>query len=171
MLRGRHPDAGPRNVLLLWAPKQSRDHCARDRASVIMCRSQPGPMPKRKISPRYIADHIRRVLKDGGSAPHAEGVLPSSARPPGRGRPGLRGPVFNVGAQYPGKSRCLVASLLGMTSVGGGRSALGFRLSASGSRLLGSCVVETCCRAPLGRPDEGVRAYVVQCLARSSRPT
>ena len=31
-------------------------------------------MPKRKISPRYIADHIRRVLKDGGSAPHAKGV-------------------------------------------------------------------------------------------------
>ena len=31
-------------------------------------------MPKRKITPHYIADHIRRVLKDGGSAPHAEGV-------------------------------------------------------------------------------------------------
>jgi 3-methyladenine DNA glycosylase AlkD len=31
-------------------------------------------MPKRKIKPAYIADHIRRVLKDGGSAPHAEGV-------------------------------------------------------------------------------------------------
>jgi 3-methyladenine DNA glycosylase AlkD len=31
-------------------------------------------MPTRKISPGYIADHIRRVLKDGGSAPHAEGV-------------------------------------------------------------------------------------------------
>ena len=31
-------------------------------------------MPKRKITPRYIADHIRRVLKDGGSAPYAEGV-------------------------------------------------------------------------------------------------
>jgi 3-methyladenine DNA glycosylase AlkD len=31
-------------------------------------------MPKREISPVYIADHIRRVLKDGGSAPHAEGV-------------------------------------------------------------------------------------------------
>lgn len=31
-------------------------------------------MPRRKITPRYIADHIRRVLKDGGSAPHAEGV-------------------------------------------------------------------------------------------------
>lgn len=31
-------------------------------------------MPKRKIRPAYIAAHIRRVLKDGGSAPHAEGV-------------------------------------------------------------------------------------------------
>src|SRR4051812_3008905 len=31
-------------------------------------------MPNRKISPTYIAEHIRRVLKDGGSAPHAEGV-------------------------------------------------------------------------------------------------
>jgi 3-methyladenine DNA glycosylase AlkD len=31
-------------------------------------------MPKRKITPAYIAAHIRRVLKDGGSAPHAEGV-------------------------------------------------------------------------------------------------
>jgi 3-methyladenine DNA glycosylase AlkD len=31
-------------------------------------------MATRKITPRYIADHIRRVLKDGGSAPHAEGV-------------------------------------------------------------------------------------------------
>lgn len=30
--------------------------------------------PKRKITPTYIAAHIRRVLKDGGSAPHAEGV-------------------------------------------------------------------------------------------------
>ena len=28
-------------------------------------------MPNRKISPAYIADHIRRVLKDGGSAPHS----------------------------------------------------------------------------------------------------
>ena len=27
-----------------------------------------------KATPSYIADHIRRVLKDGGSAPHAEGV-------------------------------------------------------------------------------------------------
>ena len=31
-------------------------------------------MPKRRITPSYIAAHIRRVLKDGGSAPHAEGV-------------------------------------------------------------------------------------------------
>src|SRR5436309_465912 len=31
-------------------------------------------MPGRTITPRYIADHIRRMLKDGGSAPHAEGV-------------------------------------------------------------------------------------------------
>src|SRR5246127_2968793 len=31
-------------------------------------------MPKRKITPEYIAAHIRRVLKDGGSAPHAEDV-------------------------------------------------------------------------------------------------
>ena len=31
-------------------------------------------MPKHKISPDYIADHIRRVLKDGGSAPHSEEV-------------------------------------------------------------------------------------------------
>ena len=31
-------------------------------------------MTKRKITPAYIAAHIRRVLKDGGSAPHAEGV-------------------------------------------------------------------------------------------------
>jgi len=30
-------------------------------------------MPKRK-TPAYVAAHIRRVLKDGGSAPHAEGV-------------------------------------------------------------------------------------------------
>lgn len=31
-------------------------------------------MPNRKLTPNYIAAHIRRVLKDGGSAPHAEGV-------------------------------------------------------------------------------------------------
>jgi 3-methyladenine DNA glycosylase AlkD len=31
-------------------------------------------MSKREITPRYIADHIRRVLKDGGSAPHSEDV-------------------------------------------------------------------------------------------------
>ena len=31
-------------------------------------------MPKRKLTPNYIAAHIRRVLKDGGSAPHSEDV-------------------------------------------------------------------------------------------------
>lgn len=31
-------------------------------------------MPTRKITPEYVAAHIRRMLKDGGSAPHAEGV-------------------------------------------------------------------------------------------------
>jgi 3-methyladenine DNA glycosylase AlkD len=31
-------------------------------------------MPRRKITPTYIASHMRRVLKDGGSAPHAEEV-------------------------------------------------------------------------------------------------
>jgi 3-methyladenine DNA glycosylase AlkD len=31
-------------------------------------------MPMREITPGYIADHIRRVLKDGGSAPHSEEV-------------------------------------------------------------------------------------------------
>src|SRR5947207_15339607 len=31
-------------------------------------------MSKRRITPHYIADHIRRVLKNGGSAPHAEGL-------------------------------------------------------------------------------------------------
>jgi len=31
-------------------------------------------MPKRKITPAYIAAHIRRVLKDGGSAPHSKEV-------------------------------------------------------------------------------------------------
>ena len=31
-------------------------------------------MPTHKITPDYIADHIRRVLKDGGSAPHSEDV-------------------------------------------------------------------------------------------------
>jgi len=31
-------------------------------------------MPKHRITPEYIAAHVRRVLKDGGSAPHAEGV-------------------------------------------------------------------------------------------------
>ena len=31
-------------------------------------------MPKRKITPNYLADHIRRVLLDGGSAPHSAEV-------------------------------------------------------------------------------------------------
>jgi len=31
-------------------------------------------MPNPKLTPSYIAAHIRRVLKDGGSAPHAEDV-------------------------------------------------------------------------------------------------
>jgi 3-methyladenine DNA glycosylase AlkD len=31
-------------------------------------------MPKRRLTPNYIAEHIRRVLKDGGSAPHADEV-------------------------------------------------------------------------------------------------
>jgi 3-methyladenine DNA glycosylase AlkD len=31
-------------------------------------------MPRRKLTPAYIVDHIRRVLKDGGSAPHSEDV-------------------------------------------------------------------------------------------------
>lgn len=31
-------------------------------------------MPRRRITPSYIAAHIRRVLEDGGSAPHAADV-------------------------------------------------------------------------------------------------
>lgn len=31
-------------------------------------------MANPRLRPKYIADHIRRVLKDGGSAPHAEGM-------------------------------------------------------------------------------------------------
>src|SRR5579862_8797260 len=31
-------------------------------------------MPKRSITPNYIADHIRRVLRDGGPAPHSKEV-------------------------------------------------------------------------------------------------
>ena len=31
-------------------------------------------MPNRKVTPAYIAAHIRRVLKDGGSAPHSKEV-------------------------------------------------------------------------------------------------
>jgi 3-methyladenine DNA glycosylase AlkD len=40
--------------------------------SVLMTR--PSPCQKRTITPTYIADHIRRVLKDGGSAPHSKEV-------------------------------------------------------------------------------------------------
>lgn len=31
-------------------------------------------MPTKRITSKYIADHIRRLLKDGGSAPHSEEV-------------------------------------------------------------------------------------------------
>jgi 3-methyladenine DNA glycosylase AlkD len=31
-------------------------------------------MPRRRITPNYIAAHIRRLLKDGGSAPHSQDV-------------------------------------------------------------------------------------------------
>ena len=31
-------------------------------------------MSEREITPNYIADCIRRVLKDGGSTPHSEDV-------------------------------------------------------------------------------------------------
>jgi len=31
-------------------------------------------MSNSRVTPSYIADHIRRVLKDGGSAPHSEDV-------------------------------------------------------------------------------------------------
>jgi len=44
------------------------------RAQQLSRRSFKRIMPKRKITPRYIADHIRRVLKDGGSAPHSQEV-------------------------------------------------------------------------------------------------
>ncbi len=33
-----------------------------------------GNVANSKVTPSYIADHIRRVLKDGGSAPHSEDV-------------------------------------------------------------------------------------------------
>jgi len=38
------------------------------------CPSSGTIMAKRKLTPSYIAAHIRRVLKDGGSAPHSEDV-------------------------------------------------------------------------------------------------
>ena len=31
-------------------------------------------MPERQITPKYIADHIRRLLRDGGSSPHSDEV-------------------------------------------------------------------------------------------------
>ena len=31
-------------------------------------------MPTRKVTPKYIADHIRQVLRNGGSAPHSKEV-------------------------------------------------------------------------------------------------
>lgn len=31
-------------------------------------------MPNRKVTPKYIADHIRQLLRNGGSAPHSEEV-------------------------------------------------------------------------------------------------
>jgi 3-methyladenine DNA glycosylase AlkD len=40
----------------------------------VLFRAGLGIMAKRQITPEYIAAHIRRVLKDGGSAPHAAGV-------------------------------------------------------------------------------------------------
>lgn len=46
--------------------------CAADGRGARRCIHRP--MPKREIDPDYIADHIRRVLKDGGSAPHSEEV-------------------------------------------------------------------------------------------------
>jgi 3-methyladenine DNA glycosylase AlkD len=37
-------------------------------------RQKRQPMPKHEITPAYIAEHVRRVLKHGGSAAHAAGV-------------------------------------------------------------------------------------------------
>ncbi len=34
----------------------------------------PETMPTRKVTPKYIADHIRQVLRNGGSAPHSKEV-------------------------------------------------------------------------------------------------
>jgi DNA alkylation repair enzyme len=35
---------------------------------------RPEEIMSTNVTPDYIADHIRRVLKDGGSAPHSEDV-------------------------------------------------------------------------------------------------
>ena len=45
---------------------------SRSRGACAVARTRKVPM--REITPGYIADHIRRVLKDGGSAPHSEEV-------------------------------------------------------------------------------------------------
>jgi hypothetical protein len=61
------------------------DHSFLPGASHIMSHSSRTKKPRtsqlleeilamREIAPDYIADHIRRVLKDGGSAPHSEEV-------------------------------------------------------------------------------------------------
>src|SRR4051812_27369644 len=57
-------------------------------------------------------------------------MLPSSARPPGRGRPGLRGPVLNAQLNTQVRVDSSFASLLRMTIVGAAA-----RLSSLGSRL------------------------------------
>src|ERR1700757_4787257 len=58
-----------------WAPRRvhipPQHHCLLHKSGVCFCALN---MPKRRITPKYIADHIRRVLKDGGSAPHSEEV-------------------------------------------------------------------------------------------------
>src|SRR6185295_9684276 len=66
---------------------------------------------------------------------------------------GLRGQLLFS----PGKSRFFVATLLGMTTWDAWLSALG----------LGARFSKHICRALLDRPDEGVRAYVVQCLMQA----
>jgi len=65
-------------------------------------------------------------------------MLPSFARPPGRGRLGLR-ELMRLWVR---------------------RLAPAWAARAEDRRL-------DCCRASLGRPDEGVRAYVVQCLTQA----
>ena len=56
-------------------PKTSKPRLARPAAVKRRENSIPrNAQAKRNLTPEYIAAHIRRVLKDGGSAPHAEGV-------------------------------------------------------------------------------------------------